>query len=103
MMKWMIKKNKVFLAMIILLLALLCIGWEISLPYRTPVLVIGTQEIFSDEWQEFLQQQKSAVTVYYTQNYGCTVFDDAFWSTEYDGQTPLDCARNRALDTLIDN
>lgn len=64
--------------MIILLLALLCIGWEISLPYRTPVLVIGTQEIFSDEWQEFLQQQKSAVTVYYTQNYGCTVFDDAF-------------------------
>ena len=52
--------------MIILLLALLCIGWEISLPYRTPVLVIGTQEIFSDEWQEFLQQQKSAVTVYYT-------------------------------------
>lgn len=89
--------------MIILLLALLCIGWEISLPYRTPVLVIGTQEIFSDEWQEFLQQQKSAVTVYYTQNYGCTVFDDAFWSTEYDGQTPLDCARNRALDTLIDN
>lgn len=46
---------------------------------------------------------KSAVTVYYTQNYGCTVFDDAFWSTEYDGQTPLDCARNRALDTLIDN
>ena len=99
----MIKKNKVFLAMIILLLALLCIGWEISLPYRTPVLVIGTQEIFSDEWQEFLQQQKSAVTVYYTQNYGCTVFDDAFWSTEYDGQTPLDCARNRALDTLIDN
>lgn len=52
------KKNKVFLAMIILLLALLCIGWEISLPYRTPVLVTAHQEIFSGEWQEFLQQQK---------------------------------------------
>lgn len=81
---------------------ILFFGWFLSRSYQTPVITVGTQNIFADEWKEFLQQQKSAATVYYTENYGCTTFDNSFWTTEYNGQTPLDYARNRALDELID-
>ena len=81
---------------------ILFFGWFLSRSYQTPVITVGTQNIFADEWKEFLQQQKSAATVYYTENYGCTTFDNSFWTTEYNGQTPFDYARNRALDELID-
>lgn len=85
------------------LLGLICFAWTAFRPYCIPVLKIADQPVFADEWRSFLQQQKSAATVYYTKNYGCTTFDEQYWRTEYDGRTPLDYARKLALDALIDD
>lgn len=98
-----VRKSNVTLILIITagVLITLCFVWLRVLKARTPVVKINDQNVLAEEWKGFLQEQKSATTVYFTQNYGCTDFGEEFWETKYDGITPHEYAVQRALDALI--
>lgn len=54
---------------------------------------IDEHPITMEEFNYFLSQQKSSVCQSYSQLYGITSFDSAFWNNEYGDSTPLDSAR----------
>lgn len=96
-------KRAVLAAGIGAVLIFFCIGYAVARAKWSPVITINGQAITVDAWQSFLQEQKSATTVYYMQNYGCTNFDSEFWETEYDGITPHEYASQRAMEVLIED
>ena len=50
---------------------------------------IDEHPITMEEFNYFLSQQKSSVCQSYSQLYGITSFDSAFWNNEYGDSTPL--------------
>lgn len=72
---------------------------------------IDEHPITMEEFNYFLSQQKSSVCQSYSQLYGITSFDSAFWNNEYGDSTPLDSAtviplaevRNRITDYLLNS
>ena len=57
---------------------------------------VDEHPITMEEFNYFLSQQKSSVCQSYSQLYGITSFDSAFWNSEYGDSTPLDSARASA-------
>lgn len=66
----------------------------------TYLLTVDGYGVTEDEYLMFLRDQKAAAANYYWVNYQMQP-DDAFWTTEVDGQTPLDYAKQRALDAVV--
>lgn len=63
---------------------------------------IDEHPITMEEFNYFLSQQKSSVCQSYSQLYGITSFDSAFWNNEYGDSTPLDSARASAKETCLE-
>ena len=63
---------------------------------------IDEHPITMEEFNYFLSQQKSSVCQSYSQLYGITSFDSAFWNNEYGDSTPLDSARASAKEACLE-
>ena len=63
---------------------------------------IDEHPITMEEFNYFLSQQKSSVCQSYSQLYGITSFDSAFWNSEYGDSTPLDSARASAKEACLE-
>ena len=61
-------KRAVLAAGIGAVLIFFCIGYAVARAKWSPVITINGQAITVDAWQSFLQEQKSATTVYYHMN-----------------------------------
>ena len=57
--------------------------------------------VTEDEFMLFLRDQKAATANYYWVNYEMQP-DGEFWTTEVDGQTPTEYAKEKALDALVE-
>ncbi len=65
------------------------------------LLTVDGYGVTEEEFLMFLRDQKAVTTNYYWTNYKMET-NDAFWRTEVDGQTPLDYAKDRALDQVTE-
>lgn len=63
---------------------------------------VDEHPITMEEFNYFLSQQKSSVCQSYSQLYGITSFDSAFWNSEYGDSTPLDSARASAKEACLE-
>lgn len=63
---------------------------------------VDEHPITMEEFNYFLSQQKSSVCQSYSQLYGITSFDSAFWNNEYGDSTPLDSARASAKEACLE-
>lgn len=63
---------------------------------------VDEHPITMEEVNYFLSQQKSSVCQSYSQLYGITSFDSAFWNSEYGDSTPLDSARASAKEACLE-
>lgn len=62
------------------------------------VLEIGGNQISQQEWQMFLQDEKSGTAVYFSQKYHADVSEEEFWTTVYGETTPTEYAKENALE-----
>ena len=65
------------------------------------LLTVDGYGVTEDEFLLFLRDQKAATTNYYWVNYEMQS-DGDFWDTEVDGQTPIEYAKERALDAVVE-
>lgn len=63
---------------------------------------VDEHPITMEEFNYFLSQQKSSVCQSYSQLYGITSFDSAFWNNEYGDSTPLDSAKASAKEACLE-
>ena len=89
-------KQRILIAVIALCLAAIVI-YAIFSGSNQFSLTVGGRKIAKDELSFFFDQEKNATYTYYSSTYGVTNFDGPFWKTEFDGKTPLEYARERAL------
>lgn len=89
-------KQRILIAVIALCLAAIVI-YAIFSGSNQFSLTVGGRKITKDELSFFFDQEKNATYTYYSSTYGVTNFDGPFWKTEFDGKTPLEYARERAL------
>lgn len=64
------------------------------------LLTVDGYGVTEEEFLLFLRDQKAVTANYYWTNYQIQP-DAGFWTTEVDGQTPLEYAKGRALDALV--
>lgn len=64
------------------------------------LLTVDGYGVTEEEFVQFLADQKAITTNYFWTNYQRQGSPD-YWSTEVDGQTPLDYAKRRALEALV--
>lgn len=64
------------------------------------LLTVDGYGVTEEEFRLFLLDQRAATANYYWTNYQIQP-DSTFWTTEIDGETPLEHAKKRALDALI--
>ncbi|WP_098741311.1 peptidylprolyl isomerase [Paenibacillus sp. EZ-K15] len=60
------------------------------------VLTIDDEPVTVQEFQFFLQQNKAWTTSYFKQKYNADYSED-FWTSAYEGETPLDYARQKTV------
>lgn len=65
------------------------------------LLTVDGYGVTEDEFMLFLRDQKAATANYYWVNYEMQP-DGEFWTTEVDGQTPTEYAKEKALDALVE-
>lgn len=65
------------------------------------LLTVDGYGVTEDEFLLFLRDQKATTTNYYWTNYKMET-NDTFWRTEVEGQTPLEYAKERALDQVVE-
>lgn len=64
-----------------------------------PIAEMNGEPLSMSEFQMVLQLQKSKVFEEFRSRYGAQ-FDDRFWNTQFEGRTPLERAKQAALDEL---
>lgn len=71
-----------------------------TLKDRNYLLTVDGYGVKEEEYLLFLRDQKAATANHYWVNYKVQP-DSAFWETEFDGQTPLQYAKEKALQALV--
>lgn len=69
---------------------------------KLKVAEINGYSVYEDEFKLFLDEQKGNITSYYFTNYGIENYDDEFWNTAIDGQTPIEKAREQAMEACVE-
>lgn len=64
------------------------------------LLTVDGYGVTEEEFQLFLGDQKAITANYFWENYQLQP-DTAFWTTTVNGETPIDYAKQRALDALV--
>ncbi|MCR8660419.1 peptidylprolyl isomerase [Paenibacillus endoradicis] len=64
------------------------------------LLSINGIEIPEEEFRMFLQDEKASTANYFSQTYGAE-YNEHFWDTDFEGENPVQVARENALSKLI--
>lgn len=64
------------------------------------IFTIDGYPVYHEEYELFLRSQRAATAQYFYETYGAEQ-DAEFWTTEYEGQTPENYNKEKALEELI--
>ncbi len=70
-----------------------------TLPALT-VLTVDGYPVMTDEFQLFLKDERALTVAHFAEKYGAQP-DSGFWTRDFDGQTPMEYARDAALAKLL--
>lgn len=86
-----------------LLIVLACVAWFVgrtdARPEQRVVAEVDGEPVTEVEFRRALSRERSGVIEQFKRTYGAVV-DEAFWQRDYDGVTPLETVKRRALDTV---
>lgn len=86
-----------------LLILLACAAWFVgrtdARPEQSVVAEIDGEPVTEEEFRWALARERSGVIEHFKRTYGAVV-DKAFWQREYEGVTPLETVKRRALDAV---
>lgn len=63
------------------------------------IVTVNDISVPKEEFSMFLQDEKALTVNYFTQKYGAE-YGAEFWQSEYEGENPLDVAKQNALDKI---
>lgn len=86
-----------------LLIMLACVAWFVgrtdAKPEQPVVAEVDGEPVTEEEFRQALARERSVVIEQFKRTYGAEV-DETFWQREYDGVTPLETVKRRALDAV---
>lgn len=96
------KKYNLVIGLMLVLIALLAV---VGIPSKstgnqTGLITVNTTQIAEEEFTMFLQDQKAMTVNYFVQKYNAE-YGAEFWTTEYEGEVPLEVAKQAALEEVI--
>ncbi|MGN7360270.1 peptidyl-prolyl cis-trans isomerase [Paenibacillus sp. SAFN-054] len=65
-----------------------------------PVMTVNGEEVTAEEFESFMSRERLDTIGYFQTRYGAA-YDASFWRRSYEGQTPLEELRQRAMDQLV--